>query len=93
MGEHQTQQLSSDACGTSAPNFLPRHISADNSFTHAAETENSHAGIQDLQSIEKQLLSDSSDLDASVSDESRLLSKVKSIGSLLYLTAVPDSQP
>ncbi|XP_073113757.1 uncharacterized protein [Elaeis guineensis] len=91
--EHQTQQLYSGAYAATAPNFLPRHISADNSLTHATEIENSHAGIQDLQSIEEQLLSDSSDLDAFVSDESRLLSKVNSVGSLLFLTAVPDSQP
>ncbi|XP_026657988.2 uncharacterized protein LOC113462337 isoform X2 [Phoenix dactylifera] len=91
--EHQTQKLSLGAYPAPAPNFLPGRISADNLLTHTAETENFHAGIQDLQSIEEQLLSDSSDLDACVSDESRLLSKVKSIGSLLYLMAAPDTQP
>nr|XP_010938291.1 uncharacterized protein LOC105057391 [Elaeis guineensis]XP_010938292.1 uncharacterized protein LOC105057391 [Elaeis guineensis] len=86
-------QLPSGAYATPAPNFLPRRVSANNLSTDIAETENFHAPIQDLQSLEEQLLSDSDDLDTFASDDSRLLSKVKSIGSLIAFEALPDSQP
>lgn len=93
ISKRQIRQLPSGAYANPAPSFLSSWVSANNLLTHTAETENFHGPIQDLQSPEEQLFSKSDDLDAFASDDSMVLSKANTIGSLLYSAAQPDSQP